>query len=247
MKKLLSVNVTSIIHYEEWSGSVGKTGIDKRPKLGRVAIENDGVEGDFGLEPEETSAIGKNLEHLRAQFSLAEDEARSPLDDSAGFGEDLPLDHFPGGILSGRLARTCRAEQERLDSRANSGTIRPRQPISEQPGGEDPRVVQDNSVAGLKQIGEVSELVIRPLTRGSVDDQHPGSIPLHKWFLGDQLRGQRKVKIAQLHAQRPIFPRGTGSFFREAPVIGGGVMASGEAVPDGDRRGGARPGRVASD
>lgn len=50
MKKLLSVNVTSIIHFEEWSGSVGKTGIDKRPKLGRVAIENDGVEGDFVLD-----------------------------------------------------------------------------------------------------------------------------------------------------------------------------------------------------
>ena len=50
MKTLLSVNVTSIIHYEEWSGSVGKTGIDKRPKLGRVAIENDGVEGDSVLD-----------------------------------------------------------------------------------------------------------------------------------------------------------------------------------------------------
>ena len=50
MKKLLSVNVTSIIHFEEWSGSVGKTGIDKRPKLGRVAIENDGVEGDSVLD-----------------------------------------------------------------------------------------------------------------------------------------------------------------------------------------------------
>ena len=50
MKTLLSVNVTSIIHFEEWSGSVGKTGIDKRPKLGRVALENDGVEGDSVLD-----------------------------------------------------------------------------------------------------------------------------------------------------------------------------------------------------
>ncbi len=50
MKKLLSVNVTSIIHFEEWSGSVGKTGIDKRPKLGRIALENDGVEGDSVLD-----------------------------------------------------------------------------------------------------------------------------------------------------------------------------------------------------
>ncbi len=50
MKKLLSVNVTAIIHHDEWAGSVGKTGIDKRPKLDRVAIENDGVEGDFVLD-----------------------------------------------------------------------------------------------------------------------------------------------------------------------------------------------------
>ncbi len=50
MKKLLSVNVTAIIHHEDWAGSVGKTGIDKRPKLGRVALENDSVEGDFVLD-----------------------------------------------------------------------------------------------------------------------------------------------------------------------------------------------------
>jgi MOSC domain-containing protein YiiM len=50
MKKLLSVNVTAIVHHEDWAGSVGKTGIDKRPKLGRVALENDSVEGDFVID-----------------------------------------------------------------------------------------------------------------------------------------------------------------------------------------------------
>ncbi|MFZ9908002.1 MAG: MOSC domain-containing protein [Candidatus Nanopelagicales bacterium] len=50
MGKLLSVNVTAIVHHDDWAGSVGKTGIDKRPKLGRVALENDGVEGDFVLD-----------------------------------------------------------------------------------------------------------------------------------------------------------------------------------------------------
>ncbi len=50
MKKLLSVNVTAIVHHDEWAGSVGKTGIDKRSKLGRVALENDSVEGDFVLD-----------------------------------------------------------------------------------------------------------------------------------------------------------------------------------------------------
>jgi MOSC domain-containing protein YiiM len=38
------------VHHEDWAGSVGKTGIDKRPKLGRVALENDCVEGDFVLD-----------------------------------------------------------------------------------------------------------------------------------------------------------------------------------------------------
>jgi len=50
MGKLLSVNVTAIVHHDDWAGSVGKTGIDKRPKLGRVALENDCVEGDFVLD-----------------------------------------------------------------------------------------------------------------------------------------------------------------------------------------------------
>jgi MOSC domain-containing protein YiiM len=38
------------VHHDEWAGSVGKTGIDKRPKLGRVALENDGVDGDAVLD-----------------------------------------------------------------------------------------------------------------------------------------------------------------------------------------------------
>ena len=50
MKQLLSINVAAIIHHDDWAGSVGKTGIDKRPKLGRVALENDGVEGDAVLD-----------------------------------------------------------------------------------------------------------------------------------------------------------------------------------------------------
>ena len=50
MGKLLSINVAAIIHHEDWAGSVGKTGIDRRPKLGRVSLENDAVEGDQVLD-----------------------------------------------------------------------------------------------------------------------------------------------------------------------------------------------------
>jgi len=46
MPKIISVNVTAIVHEENWAGDVGKTGIDKRPILGRVGLENNQVEGD---------------------------------------------------------------------------------------------------------------------------------------------------------------------------------------------------------
>ena len=44
--KVLSINVTSIIHEGEWTGSEGKTGIDKRAVQGAVTFANEGVQDD---------------------------------------------------------------------------------------------------------------------------------------------------------------------------------------------------------
>lgn len=44
--KVLSINVTHVVHEGDWTGSEGRTGIDKRPSQNRVALKNDGVEGD---------------------------------------------------------------------------------------------------------------------------------------------------------------------------------------------------------
>lgn len=43
---VLSVNVTSVVHEGVWTGSEGRTGIDKRAVDGRVVLKNNGVEGD---------------------------------------------------------------------------------------------------------------------------------------------------------------------------------------------------------
>ena len=43
---LISVNVTAIVHEDKWAGKVGKTGIDKRPVLGRVKLIDNAVTGD---------------------------------------------------------------------------------------------------------------------------------------------------------------------------------------------------------
>ena len=50
MKRLLSVNIAAVVHEGEWTGSVGRTGIDKRPVEHRILVANDHVEGDAVLD-----------------------------------------------------------------------------------------------------------------------------------------------------------------------------------------------------
>ena len=44
--RVLSINITSIVHEGEWTGSEGRTGIDKRSVVGPVEFKNNGVAGD---------------------------------------------------------------------------------------------------------------------------------------------------------------------------------------------------------
>jgi MOSC domain-containing protein YiiM len=44
--QVLSINITSIVHEGEWTGSEGRTGIDKRSVSGPIEFKNNGVAGD---------------------------------------------------------------------------------------------------------------------------------------------------------------------------------------------------------
>ena len=44
--KVLSVNVASVVHQGDWTGSEGKTGIDKRAVTGVIRFANEHVEND---------------------------------------------------------------------------------------------------------------------------------------------------------------------------------------------------------
>ncbi|CAB4589953.1 unannotated protein [freshwater metagenome] len=48
--KVVSVNVTSVVHEGQWTGSEGKTGIDKRGVLGRVAFAHEQVANDVIID-----------------------------------------------------------------------------------------------------------------------------------------------------------------------------------------------------
>jgi MOSC domain-containing protein YiiM len=44
--RVLSINITSVVHQGEWTGSEGRTGIDKRSVSGLIEFKNNGVAGD---------------------------------------------------------------------------------------------------------------------------------------------------------------------------------------------------------
>jgi MOSC domain-containing protein YiiM len=44
--RVLTINITSIVHQGEWTGSEGRTGIDKRSVDGLIEFKNNGVAGD---------------------------------------------------------------------------------------------------------------------------------------------------------------------------------------------------------
>ena len=44
--RILSINITSVVHQGEWTGSEGRTGIDKRSVAGPIDFKNNGVVGD---------------------------------------------------------------------------------------------------------------------------------------------------------------------------------------------------------
>jgi MOSC domain-containing protein YiiM len=48
--KILSVNITSVVHEGEWTGSEGKTGIDKRAATAPVLFAHDEVSGDVVID-----------------------------------------------------------------------------------------------------------------------------------------------------------------------------------------------------
>lgn len=89
MAKVLSVNVTAIVHEGEWTGRVGRTGIDKRPILGRITMENNAVEGDVVTDRKSHGGYDKAVyAYAREDAQWWERELGVSID-SGRFGENL--------------------------------------------------------------------------------------------------------------------------------------------------------------
>jgi len=68
--RVLSINITSIVHEGEWTGSEGRTGIDKRRVSGPIEFKNNGVAGDRIID---TNVHGG---YDQAVYAYASEDAR---------------------------------------------------------------------------------------------------------------------------------------------------------------------------
>jgi MOSC domain-containing protein YiiM len=68
--RVLSINITSVVHQGEWTGSEGRTGIDKRSVTGAIEFKNNGVVGDRVID---TNAHGG---YEQAVYAYAREDAQ---------------------------------------------------------------------------------------------------------------------------------------------------------------------------
>ena len=89
MAKVLSINVTSLVHEGAWTGSEGRTGIDKRPVDRAIRFENDGVVGDVVVDRKHHGGYDKAVyAYAREDADWWEQEIGSAIANGA-FGENL--------------------------------------------------------------------------------------------------------------------------------------------------------------
>ena len=89
MAKVLSINVTSIVHEGAWTGSEGRTGIDKRPVDRAIRFENDGVVGDVVVDRKHHGGYDKAVyAYAREDADWWEQEIGRAIANGA-FGENL--------------------------------------------------------------------------------------------------------------------------------------------------------------
>ena len=89
MAKILSVNVTAVVHEGAWTGSEGRTGIDKRSVTGPVTFANNGVAGDVIVDTKHHGGYDKAVyAYAREDADWWETQIGRDISNGA-FGENL--------------------------------------------------------------------------------------------------------------------------------------------------------------
>lgn len=173
--RVLSINITSIVHQGEWTGSEGRTGIDKRSVAGPVEFKNNGVAGDRIID---TNVHGG---YDQAVYAYAKEDARwwekeIGEEISAGrFGENLTTEGIDvNAALVGEQWKIgsviLEVSQPRIPCRVFAGFWKRATLIKDftQAGrpGAYLRIIQE----GTAQAGDAIEIIFKPDHSVSISD-----------------------------------------------------------------------------
>ena len=87
--KVLTVNIAAVVHEGAWTGSEGRTGIDKQPTASKVKFENDGVTGDVVVDRKHHGGYDKAVyAYAKEDAAWWESEIGREIGNGA-FGENL--------------------------------------------------------------------------------------------------------------------------------------------------------------
>jgi MOSC domain-containing protein YiiM len=91
MSFVISVNIAKTIHAGDWTGSEGRTGIDKRPVNHAVRFENNGVAGDSVIDTKVHGGYDKAVYAYAIEDTLWwQEQIGKPINHGA-FGENLTI------------------------------------------------------------------------------------------------------------------------------------------------------------
>jgi MOSC domain-containing protein YiiM len=89
MAKVQTVNITSVVHEGAWTGSEGRTGIDKRPTTAKVKFENEGVVGDVVVDRKHHGGYDKAVYAYAREDAIWWESQIGRKIDNGAFGENL--------------------------------------------------------------------------------------------------------------------------------------------------------------
>lgn len=173
--RVLSINITSVVHQGEWTGSEGRTGIDKRSVTGAIEFKNNGVIGDRVIDANVHGGYEQAVyAYAREDAQWWEREINEEI--SAGrFGENLTTEGIDvNAALVGEQWKIgsviLEVSQPRIPCRVFAGFWKRATLIKDftQAGrpGTYLRIIQE----GTAQAGDVIEVIFKPDHTISISD-----------------------------------------------------------------------------
>jgi MOSC domain-containing protein YiiM len=159
--RVLSINITSVVHQGEWTGSEGRTGIDKRSVAGAIEFKNNGVVGDRVID---TNVHGG---YEQAVYAYAREDAQWW---EKEINEEIPAGRFGENLTTEGIAVILEVSQPRIPCRVFAGFWKRATLIKDftQAGrpGAYLRIIQEGSA----QAGDLIEVIKKPDHKISISD-----------------------------------------------------------------------------